>query len=215
MKNISILCIIIIGLLSCSGKSEETSKITNKEPTLQSTNNIDTVTFGEGCFWCIEPMYTQLKGVVNVVVGFSGGTVKNPSYREVSTGRTGHAEVAQIMYDPSIISFKELLKVFFATHDPTTLDRQGPDAGTQYRSVIFYHNSKQEKEAKDYKSKLSLSGTFNRTIVTVIKPFKAFYPAEKYHQNFDKKNPNNPYVRSVSKPRTLKFEKEFKNKLKQ
>lgn len=180
----------------------------------QMENKLDTATFGEGCFWCIEPMYTQLNGVKKVIVGYSGGKMPHPTYQAVCSDTTGYAEVAQIIYNPSIISYNELLNVFFHTHDPTTINRQGNDKGSQYRSVIFYHNATQKKSAENYKRKLELTGEFNRPIVTEIEPFTAFYQAEKYHQNYYSKHPNNPYIQYESKPRVEKFKKEFQNQLK-
>lgn len=179
-----------------------------------SNNNLETVTFGEGCFWCVEPLYARLKGVDDIIVGFTGGTTEKPSYEEVCTGTTEHTEVAQINYDPSIISFNELLKVFWETHDPTVLNQQGADIGTQYRSVIFYHNEAQKDSAEDYKNRLNLSGAFNKPIVTAIEPLKSFYPAEGYQQNYFDRNPHQPYCQIVVKPKVEKFEKTFKAMLK-
>ncbi len=170
-------------------------------------------TFGTGCFWCTEAVFQQLKGVKSVVSGYSGGHVKNPSYEQVCTGVTGHAEVCQIEFDPEQISFSELLEVFFKTHDPTTLNRQGNDVGPQYRSVIFYHNEEQKKIAKKMKAELDATGQFNKPIVTEITAFDTFYPAEDYHQNFFRNNPNQGYCRYVIAPKLQKFEKTFKLKL--
>lgn len=219
MRSQFILIAVVIALFSCSNrnatkKAESTaSKIV--QPLEKSNQNLDTATFGEGCFWCIEPMYTHLNGVVKVTVGYAGGTVKNPTYQEVCTGTTGHAEVAQIIFNPEILDYKTLLKVFFDTHDPTTKNQQGPDVGEQYRSIILYHNKKQKEEATTYKANLELQGTFKAPIVTEIVAFHAFYPAEKYHQDYYEKNPNSPYIQSVSRPRFLQFEKDFDPLLKQ
>ncbi len=175
---------------------------------------METATLGSGCFWCTEAVFQQLKGVSSVVSGYSGGHIDNPSYEQVSTGRTGHAEVCQIQFDPDQISYEALLEVFFDTHDPTTLNRQGNDIGTQYRSVIFYHSEKQRETAERVKLELDKSGTWKNPIVTEIVPFKKFYPAEDYHQNYYRNNPNQGYCRVVIAPKLSKFQKVFKLKLK-
>lgn len=174
---------------------------------------METTTLGSGCFWCTEAVFQQLKGVTSVKSGYSGGHVKNPSYEQVCTGTTGHAEVCQIEFDPSQISFEEILEVFFSTHDPTTLNRQGNDYGSQYRSVIFYCNDEQKEIAEKTKRELDSSGKFKNPIVTEITAFDAFYPAEDYHRNFFKNNPNQNYCRYVIAPKLNKFEKTFKLKI--
>lgn len=171
-------------------------------------------TFGAGCFWCVEAVFQNLEGVEEVVSGYSGGKIENPTYKEVSSGLTGHAEVCQITFDPSVITYKELLEVFWKTHDPTTLNRQGNDVGPQYRSVIFYHNNEQKELAKTYKEKLNNSGAFNAPIVTEIESFDTFYTAENYHQDYYDNNTNQPYCTFVIKPKLEKFKKVFKDKLK-
>jgi peptide methionine sulfoxide reductase msrA/msrB len=171
-------------------------------------------TFGGGCFWCTEAVFRELKGVKSVVSGYSGGERKNPTYKQVSTGRTGHAEVIQIEYDPKQISFKDLLEVFWKTHDPTTLNQQGPDHGTQYRSVVFYHDDEQREVAEKYLEKLDQSGAFANPIVTEISPFEAFYPAEDYHQEYFELHGEEPYCQFVIKPKMEKFRKVFADKLK-
>jgi len=178
---------------------------------MNQTENIstDTATFGGGCFWCTEAIFLQLKGVIRVESGYSGGTRPNPTYEQVCSGATGHAEVTQIVFDPAVIGFEELLEVFWKTHDPTTLNRQGADVGTQYRSVIFYHNEKQREQAESYKSKLLASGAWDNPIVTEISPFKAFYKAEDYHQNYYNNNKRAPYCTFVIGPKLEKFEKVF------
>ncbi|MCB9169476.1 MAG: peptide-methionine (S)-S-oxide reductase MsrA [Flavobacteriales bacterium] len=180
----------------------------------QVHGSLDTATFGAGCFWCVEAIFSELKGVRSVTSGFSGGTVADPSYEEVCTGSTGHAEVAQIVYDPDTIGFDELLEVFWQTHDPTTLNRQGADEGTQYRSAIFYHNERQRQLAEHYKAKLDSIGAFEAPIVTEITPFKTFYPAEGYHQDYYALNGNKPYCTLVIRPKVEKFRKVFHDKLK-
>jgi peptide-methionine (S)-S-oxide reductase len=174
---------------------------------------METATFGSGCFWCTEAVFQQLKGVSSVVSGYSGGHVENPTYQQVCTGRTGHAEVCQIQFDPEQISYEELLEVFFNTHDPTTLNRQGNDVGTQYRSVIFYHSEEQRKTAERIMAELDDSEAWKNPIVTEIVPFEEFYKAEDYHQNYYRNNPNEGYCRVIIAPKLNKFEKVFKLKL--
>lgn len=174
----------------------------------------DTATFGAGCFWCVEAVFQELNGVMSVTSGYMGGHVKNPTYKEVCTGQTGHAEVAQIIYDPSKISFAELLEVFWKTHDPTTLNRQGADAGTQYRSVVFYHSEGQRAEAEKYKKDLDLAGAWDKPIVTEISKAEIFYPAENYHQNYYSQNGEAAYCQFVIRPKLDKFRKVFADKLK-
>ncbi|MBX2845518.1 MAG: peptide-methionine (S)-S-oxide reductase MsrA [Saprospiraceae bacterium] len=182
---------------------------------MNTTNGeLEVATFGAGCFWCVEAIFDELKGVESVVSGFSGGKVKNPTYKEVISGRTGHAEVTQIKYDPNVITFSELLEVFWSTHDPTTLNRQGNDVGTQYRSAIFYHNAEQKELAQFYLKQLQEQKVFDRPIVTEIVAFEAFYEAENYHQDYFALNPNQGYCRVVIAPKVEKFRKVFKEKLK-
>lgn len=171
-------------------------------------------TFGAGCFWCVEAVFEQLKGVHGVVSGYSGGTTKNPTYQQVCSGSTGHAEVIQVEFDPKVISFVDLLEVFWQTHDPTTRNQQGNDIGTQYRSAIFYHNDQQKQQAEEIKKKLDASGAFRGLIVTEIVPFKEFYVAEKYHQNYYADNPKQPYCAAVIPPKLDKLKKVFGDKLK-
>ena len=180
----------------------------------QNMNNIDTITLGAGCFWCVETIFQSLKGVQTVVSGYSGGEVINPAYREVCDGTTGHAEVCLITYDTTVISLAELLEVFWKTHDPTTLNRQGADMGTQYRSVIFYHNDKQKEIAEKYKAKLDESDIWRNPIVTEISPSINFYPAEIKHQDYYNLHRNEGYCRMVITPKLDKFKKVFSNKLK-
>ena len=174
---------------------------------------MELITFGSGCFWCTEAVFQQLKGVETVVSGYSGGHVENPSYEQVVTGRTGHAEVCQIQFDPEQISFEDMIEIFFDTHDPTTLNRQGNDVGTQYRSVIFYHTEEQRLTAERVKTELEKSGSWKKPIVTEIVLFEKFYPAEDYHQNYFRNNPTQSYCRFVIAPKLGKFEKVFKLKL--
>ena len=175
---------------------------------------MDTITFGAGCFWCVEAIFSDLNGVDKVISGYAGGTVKNPSYKEVCTGSTGHAEVCQVIYNPEIITYKELLEVFWQVHDPTTLNRQGGDVGTQYRSVIFYHTNEQKEITEEYKKVLNNEKVFPNPIVTEIMAFTNFYPAEDYHQDYFELNGENPYCQAVVRPKLEKFRKVFKDKLK-
>jgi peptide-methionine (S)-S-oxide reductase len=189
----------------------------DKQPSpnaIDSTVKTETATLGTGCFWCTEAVFQELKGVIKVTSGYSGGSVANPSYEQVCTKTTGHAEVIQVVFDPAVISFDELLEVFWQTHDPTTLNRQGADAGPQYRSVIFYHSPEQKEKAERYKVALDKSGAFNDPIVTEISPYKNFYAAEDYHQNFYNNNSDYGYCRIVIRPKLDKFEKVFKDKIK-
>jgi peptide-methionine (S)-S-oxide reductase len=176
--------------------------------------NTEVATFGAGCFWCVEAIFEQLKGVEKVESGYSGGDTPNPTYKEVCSGSTGHAEVVQITFDNSVISYRELLKVFFEVHNPTTLNRQGNDIGTQYRSVIFYHNFNQQKEANLVIKKLTDDDVFANRIVTQVNSFTAFYKAENYHQDYYNQNGEQPYCNLVIKPKLKKFEKTFKELLK-
>lgn len=181
---------------------------------VHSQNHESVATFGGGCFWCIEAVFDELQGVKKVESGYSGGKIANPTYREVCSGLTGHAEVVRVFYDSSVISFRELLAVFFSVHDPTTLNRQGADVGTQYRSVIFYHNDTQKQEAEKFIKNLEAEGVFNSPIVTEISPAEAFYVAEDYHQDYYENNPNQPYCRVVVNPKMKKFRDKFSDKLK-
>lgn len=173
-----------------------------------------TATLGNGCFWCTEAIYKELKGVESVVSGYSGGAIKDPNYYEVSEGTTGHAESIQIEFDPDVISYETILQVFFTTHNPTTLNQQGNDVGTQYRSVIFYHDEKQKKIAEKVKKHIEDEKIYNNPIVTEIKPFDSFYKAEKYHQNYYERNQDQPYCQFVINPKLAKFRQRFTQLLK-
>lgn len=174
----------------------------------------EVATLGGGCFWCLEAVYNELKGVERVVSGYSGGSVAKPSYEQVCSGRTGHAEVVQLTYDPELISFKEILQVFFTIHDPTTLNRQGADVGTQYRSAIFYHNPQQKRVADELIAELNESNLWPDPIVTEVTPFERFYEAEEYHQEYYANNPNQPYCQVVIAPKLAKFRKKYLEELK-
>lgn len=179
-----------------------------------SPQRTETATLGGGCFWCLEPLYRDLVGVLDVVVGYSGGGVENPSYRLVCTGTTGHAEVAQVVFDPQVISYREILQVFFTVHNPTTLNRQGNDVGPQYRSVIFYHDQRQEETAEQVIREIDTQGLWDDPIVTLVEPFDAFYRAEEYHQQYYKKNPYQGYCQVVIAPKVAKFRKQYFEQLK-
>ena len=207
-----IFLFLLISLTACN-KSKDNNNFKDQE-IMETTTKLDTATFGSGCFWCSEAIFERVKGVHKVISGYAGGTTENPSYEQVCSGKTGHAEVCQILFDPSVVSLADLLKIFWKTHDPTTLNRQGADEGTQYRSVIFYHSDEQKKIAEHYKSELDISGAWEDPIVTEISPFTKFYPAEAYHQNYFANNPTHGYCSFVIAPKVEKFEKVFKEKLK-
>jgi peptide-methionine (S)-S-oxide reductase len=175
---------------------------------------LEVATLGGGCFWCMEAVFDDLEGVEDVVSGYSGGHKENPTYQEVCTGTTGHAEVVQIKFDPDVISYADILRVFFSVHDPTTLNRQGNDIGTQYRSVIFYHSEQQKREAEKIISEITEARIYDNPIVTEVTAFKNFYPAENYHQEYFAKNPYQPYCMAVVAPKVAKFRKHFAERLK-
>lgn len=208
----------LIALISCAQKPSEKQITTDKQAKMTNeityTGQKDTATFANGCFWCTEAIFEELKGVISATSGYTGGQTDNPTYKEVCSGETGHAECLQIIYDPSLISFDELLEVFWETHDPTTLNRQGADVGTQYRSGIFYHNQEQKEKAEKYKAELDKSGAWDNPVVTEIVPAAVFYKAEDYHQNYFNDNGSQPYCYFVIRPKVEKFQKVFKNKLK-
>jgi peptide-methionine (S)-S-oxide reductase len=197
-KYLSILLLLVLSISSASAQQTKLQK----------------ATFGMGCFWCTEALFQRLDGVVAVKSGYEGGDVANPSYEDVCTGTTGHAEVTEITFNPAKITYEELLAVFWKSHDPTTLNRQGADVGTQYRSVIFYHDAKQKDIAARYKAALDKSDAYGKPVVTTITPAKPFYVAEAYHQNYFNKNKNEPYCRLVIQPKVQKLEKVFKAQLK-
>ena len=214
LKFLFISLVSFTGLSSCAQKDNKS--ISKKDTKIMSDSNVklDTATFGTGCFWCTEAIFQQLEGVEKVTSGYSGGTVPNPTYEQVCSKTTGHAECLNIMYDPRKTTFDELLEVFWQTHDPTTLNRQGADVGTQYRSVVFYHNEEQRAKTEKYKTELDKSGAFDNPIVTSLEPFTIFYPAENYHQNYYNSNGSQGYCQFVIRPKVEKFEKVFKSKLK-
>ena len=204
---ITITSVILIGAMTIFGTNKNEEKMSSNEAALEKA------TFGAGCFWCVEAMFQDIKGVTSVVSGYSGGHVKNPSYKEVCNGTTGHAEVIQLTYDPDIVSYETLLEAFFLSHDPTQLNRQGADVETQYRSVIYYHTKSQQMLAEEKKRQLNAQDAYGAPVVTEISAFDVFYPAEDYHQDYYDQNPGNPYCSRVVGPKLEKFRKVFANKL--
>jgi peptide-methionine (S)-S-oxide reductase len=180
---------------------------------MSESKKLALATFGSGCFWCTEAVFNELRGVESVVSGYSGGQTADPTYEQVCSGRTGHAEVVQITYDPNVVSFEELLEIFFKTHDPTTMNRQGHDVGTQYRSVIFYHDDQQRQAAESAIAKLNEAGVFGSPVVTQVVRFEKFFPAEGYHQNYFARNPNQAYCAAVIRPKVDKFRAVFAERL--
>jgi peptide-methionine (S)-S-oxide reductase len=206
MMKKNLLCFLLV-VSFFSGTSQ------TNQPKNAMNQTLQLATFGGGCFWCTEAVFLDVKGVKSVVSGYAGGQVKNPTYREVCSGLTGHAEVIQLSFDPSIVSFTELLEIFWNTHDPTTLNKQGADVGTQYRSVIFYHSPEQKEQAEQYKKQLEAAKLFKSPIVTEISPIPVFYKAENYHQNYFALNPEQGYCQYVIRPKVEKFKKQFGSKL--
>ncbi len=209
IQSLSILSVIYLLGISCRQIDHQNIRMKTN-----TTSVHDTATFGSGCFWCSEAIFSQLTGVLSVSSGYSGGNTPNPTYEEVCSGKSGYAEVVQIIFDPALISYDELLEVFWKTHDPTTLNRQGNDIGTQYRSVIFYHNEEQKTKAFEYKQKLNQSGAFDRPVVTAIELYKNYYIAEEYHQDYFRLNSRQPYCQYVIVPKLDKFKEVFKDKIK-
>ena len=216
------LFIPLFYLLSCSGRHQPKNEINmtlnqteDAKKLSQDSSETDTITFGAGCFWCVEAVFQRVNGVISVKSGYCGGHVKNPAYREVCEGTTGHAEVCLIVFNPKQVSVETLLSVFWQTHDPTTLNRQGNDVGTQYRSAIFYHDENQKMLAHKFRDDLNKSAAFDKPIVTEISPFSIFYPAEDYHQNYYNQNTEQPYCSYIIAPKLDKFKKVFKQYLKE
>jgi peptide-methionine (S)-S-oxide reductase len=213
IKSLLAALVIVSAAVGCTAKTQTRNSMSADLSKI--SENIDTATFGTGCFWCTEAIFEQLNGVVKVTSGYSGGEVPNPTYKQVCTGETGHAECVQVQYEPDKITYDELLEVFWQVHDPTTLNRQGADVGTQYRSAIFYHTPEQKQKAEKYKAELDQSGAFKNPIVTEISPATTFYTAEDYHQEYYENNKNsNPYCAVVIRPKMDKFKKVFAHKLK-
>ena len=220
------LILLLLASISCQPKNKSNKEdVAKSEPaeaqletklTAEQLQDYETAYFASGCFWCVEAIFESVKGVKEVYSGYAGGNEKNPTYEEVSYGRTTHAEAVKVFYDPEVISFTQLVQVFFGSHDPTTLNRQGPDRGPQYRSIAFYKNDKEKKIIQDYMNKLETENVYgNRPIVTEVKAFDTFYMAEEYHQDYEKRNPNNSYIRNVSIPRLNRFKENFQSYLKE
>jgi len=220
------LILLLLASISCQPKNKsDKQEVAQKEESkthmatklsAEQLQEYETAYFASGCFWCVEAIFESVKGVKEVYSGYSGGTEKNPTYEEVSYGRTSHAKAVEVYNYPNAISFTQLVQVFFGSHDPTTLNRQGPDRGAQYRSIAFYKNDKQKKIIQDYIDKLETENVYgDRAIVTEVKPFDKFYMAEAYHQDYEKRNPNNSYIRNVSIPRLNRFKKNFESYLKE
>jgi len=220
------LILLLLASISCQPKNKsdnqevaQTNESENHSIAKLSSEELQkykTAYFASGCFWCVEAIFESVKGVKEVYSGYSGGSEKNPTYEEVSYGRTHHAEAVEVYYDPETISFTQLVQVFFGSHDPTSLNRQGPDRGAQYRSIAFYKNDKEKKIIQDYIAKLEAENVYgDRSIVTEVTPFEKFYKAEEYHQDYERRNPNNSYIRNVSIPRLNRFKENFKSYLKE
>lgn len=207
----------ILGLVTISCQSKTKTQIKNQNMVELSSPQLqqyETAYFASGCFWCVEAVFESVKGVKEVISGYSGGKEKNPTYEDVGYGRTTHAEAVEVYYDPKVVSFETLVKVFFGSHDPTTLNRQGPDKGAQYRSIAFYKNDAELKIIEDYIASLQKNKVYTSPIVTQVKPFTIFYKAEDYHQDYEKKHPNNSYIRNISVPRLKRFQQKFPELLK-
>lgn len=222
MTKIILSAILLIASTSCKPKttSEKVEMVSQEtvhkvQLTSKELQQYETAYFASGCFWCVEAIFESVKGVAEVHSGYSGGPEKNPTYEEVAYGRTGHAEAVEVYYDPEMISFTQLVQVFFGSHDPTSLNRQGPDRGAQYRSVAFYKDGEQKKIITDYIALLEEKQLYGRPIVTQVVEFDKFYKAEDYHQDYERNNPNNSYIRNVSIPRLNRFKENFKSYLKE
>jgi peptide-methionine (S)-S-oxide reductase len=211
IRNIAIIILSVL-FFACAAENKKSDNTTTEPIAIQNSAALDTAYFAGGCFWCVEASFEQIKGVKEAISGYSGGEEKNPSYKEVSYGRTNHAEAVMVLYDSTIIDYETLLDIFFVAHDPTQLNRQGPDVGKQYRSAIFYRNSREKNLA--LKKMNELASKFDNEIVTELTAFSKFWEAEDYHQDYEKKNPNDRYVLNVSKPKIDKVAKTFKDRLK-
>ncbi len=220
---VPVLALFITASCQSKNKSDLSTQVelktNNKEahtkPASQDLSEYETAYFASGCFWCVEVIFENVKGVAEVISGYAGGKEENPTYEQVSYGKTTHAEAVEVYYDPEIISFTELVQVFFGSHDPTTLNRQGPDRGPQYRSIAFYKNEQERKIIQAYMKALTDNMVYDRPIVTEVTPFTIFYKAEDYHQDYERRNPDNPYIRNISIPRYNRFKKNFAEYLKE
>ncbi|NAS11311.1 peptide-methionine (S)-S-oxide reductase MsrA [Poritiphilus flavus] len=222
MKPVQMALLVLAATFSasCQTKSKPQQKAMQETAEMvklssEELQEYETAYFASGCFWCVEAIFESVKGVKEVVSGYSGGTEENPTYEQVGYGKTSHAEAVEVYYDPKVISFFELVQVFFGSHDPTSLNRQGPDRGTQYRSIAFYKDANEKKIIEAYKTALEDSNVYDRPIVTEVTAFTKFYKAEDYHQDYEKRNPNNSYIRNVSIPRLNRFKKNFQDYLKE
>lgn len=205
MKFLGLFLVLIFAVTACGQEPKKSIQKSDRTTSPKELSKYQVAYFGSGCFWCVEAIYESVKGVAEVESGYAGGSIENPTYEEVCTGTTGHAETVKIYYDSSVVSYADLLRVFYNSHDPTTLNRQGPDAGTQYRSAIFYQNETEKKQAEAYISQLLEEKIFP-IITTEVVPFTVFYLAEEYHQDFECRNPNNGYVQAISIPRLKGFQ---------
>ncbi|WP_047414810.1 peptide-methionine (S)-S-oxide reductase MsrA [Cellulophaga sp. Hel_I_12] len=218
MKIIKITASLFFALLttSCNSKNKQTAENTSeKATTQQDLSNYETAYFASGCFWCVEAVFESVKGVQEVISGYAGGKEKNPTYEQVSYGRTTHAEAVKVYYDPKVISFETLVKVYFGSHDPTTVNGQGPDMGKQYRSIAFYKNDTEKKIIENYMAKLKADKVYSKPLATEVTQYSIFYDAEGYHQDYEKNNPNNGYIRNVSVPRLKRFQSKYPELLKE
>ncbi|AKA34081.1 peptide-methionine (S)-S-oxide reductase MsrA [Flagellimonas lutaonensis] len=222
MTRSTLMAMALLISFSCQPKKTEKqsemvveAKTEKTSLTAEQLQQYETAYFASGCFWCVEAIFESVKGVKEVFSGYSGGTETNPTYEDVAYGRTSHAEAVQVYYDPKTITFQQLVQVFFGSHDPTSLNRQGPDRGPQYRSIAFYKNTEEKKIIEDYIAQLEQEKVYDRPIVTEVTKFDKFWKAEKYHQDYERKNPNNPYIRAVSIPRLNRFKKNFQSFLKE
>ena len=219
--NYLLFSMVLLSGTSCQSKGKKQPDATLADKAIEQTrpqqdlSKYETAYFASGCFWCVEAIFESVKGVAEVVSGYAGGEEENPTYEQVSYGRTGHAEAVEVYYDPEVISFLELVQVFFGSHDPTTLNRQGPDRGRQYRSIAFYKSEEEQKIIRAYIDALEENRVYDEPIVTEITPFTKFYKAEDYHQDYERKHPENPYVQNVSIPRLNRFKKNFPEYLKE
>ena len=212
IPKISLLIVLALLVTSCQAKQKEKEPVTadhHQAEENKELQDLEKAYFASGCFWCVEAIFESVKGVEEVVSGYAGGSEENPTYQQVAAGRTSHAEAVEVYYDPEVITFEELVAVFFGSHDPTTLNRQGPDRGPQYRSIAFYNNPEERKIITDYIAQLERDAVYDDTIVTEVSPIEKFYVAEEYHQDFEKKNPNNSYIRNISIPRFERFKQKF------
>ncbi|XLS28137.1 peptide-methionine (S)-S-oxide reductase MsrA [Flavobacteriaceae bacterium M23B6Z8] len=214
LKSMALVSIFLLISCQINSNSKEKNYTQNLSELPQDLQEYETAYFASGCFWCVEAIFESVIGVKEVVSGYSGGKEENPTYQQVGRGLTNHAEAVEVYYDPEVVSYETLVKVFFGSHDPTTLNRQGPDRGAEYRSIAFYKNPEQEKIIRAQIKELNDKGVYKKKIVTQVVPFDKFWKAEEYHQDYEKKHPNNAYIRNVSIPRLKRFQKKFPDLIK-